>query len=324
MKLEAKHDALQKERDSLAKELSKFEESADRKQKEFENQIADLRAAMKGFEDEKIRIRREDEEKLRQQEEERDRIWNDHELNVIAKLTDLCKQPQYAFTSYSNTSLPEGFDGSLKPDFMISFLDQYIIFDAKKSKSESLQTYINNTVKSTVTKVKKNPLIASMIYLVVPTEAIGELKVHHQVHDGYTLFIVSPEALAPILASLKRIAAYEFAEQMDPQQRDNIVNFIADLDVHVSMRNSADLILTKQGADLLDKIAKIDPLLQEEVAQKKQEKLKNLPTIMNNVFKKLVASREEQFAETERLVAPRAPVQRKDLQMAEQVLQKLL
>lgn len=325
MKLEAKYESLTAEHDALKKKIAKHEAEDARREKEFEDKIAKLEAAKISLEQERQRVIREDEETQRMIEEERDRIWANHETNVIATLTELCKQPQYAFSCFTNTNLPEGFEGSLKPDFMIEFLDQYIIFDAKKSKSESLQTYIANTVKTTVAKVKKNPKIATTIYLVVPTEAIGELKTHYHPHDGYMLYVVSPESLAPILASLKRITAYDKIEGMDPQQREALVNFVADLDIHVSMRNSADIILSKLGAELLEKAGRIDPAMAQDIAFKKQEKVKNLPNIMNNVFKKLVASAEAQSEEIDKLVSPKAPVRKKDLEAAQDMLiQKLL
>jgi hypothetical protein len=318
--LEADVKVSRQERDSLQRQVNEYQTDEKRREKEFNQQLEKLEAAKKSLEDERTRVIREDEQERAQVEEERDRIWAEHEKNVIAGMTELCKLPQYFFSAYTNTSLPDGFDGSLKPDFMIEFLDQYVIFDAKKSKQESLQTYITNTVKTTVAKVKKNPKIATMIFLVVPTEAVSELKAHHYVHDGYTLYVISPEAIAPILASLKRITAYEFAEQMDPKQRENIVNFLADLDVHVSMRNSADVLFTKQGAELLGKAQKIDPALAQEIAQKKQEKIRMLPNIFNSVFKKLVASIEAQEQEVEALTSPSAPVRKKDLKAAEEML----
>ena len=58
-------------------------------------------------------------------------MWNEHEHVVVSQLTDLCAKPQLKFTTYDNTNLPDDFDGSIKPDFLIDFLGQYIIFDAK-------------------------------------------------------------------------------------------------------------------------------------------------------------------------------------------------
>ncbi len=318
-KLESQLDQVMKERDRLQKEVSKYEEASERYQKQADERLAKLEAAKISLDQERARVIREDEEQQRLMEEERDRIWAEHEKTVIATLTDLCKQPQFAFTCYTNTQLPEGFDGKLKPDFMIEFLDQYIIFDAKKSKSESLKTYIANTVKETVTKVKKNDKIASMIFLVVPTEAIAELKTHHFVHDGYTLYVVSPEALAPILASLKRITTYEFAEQMDPQQRENIVQLIAEFDFHINLRNAADLVLASAGAEVLSKAKKLDAGLLEDIAQKKTP-MNAKASIAASDLKRLVVDAAVQQEEIVRLVSPKAAVKRRELEEAQEVL----
>lgn len=317
-KLESQLDHVMKERDKLQKEVSKHEEAAERYQKQADDRLAKLEAAKISLDQERARVIHEDEEQRRLMEEERDRIWAEHEKSVIATLTELCKQPQFSFTCYSNTNLPEGFDGKLKPDFMIEFLDQYIIFDAKKSKSESLKTYIANTVKETVAKVKKNDKIASMIFLVVPTEAIAELKTHHHQHEGYTLYVVSPEALAPILASLKRITTYEFAEQLDPQQRENIVQFIAELDFHINLRNAADIVLAAQGAEVLEKGKRLDPLLLADVQQKKLP-MNAKATIAASELKRLVDS-AVQKDEIARLVAPKPAVKKRHLEQVQEVM----
>lgn len=318
-KLESKYEILAKERDALKKQIAEYEASEVAHEQEIERKLNQLQQAEQSFKDERARVIREDEETRRMEEEERDRIWAEHEKNVIATLTELCRQPQYAFSSYTNTALPDDFDGSLKPDFMIEFLDQYVIFDAKKSKNESLKKYIDNTIKNTVSKVKKNAKIAPMIYLVVPSEAVSELKVHHFVHDGYTLFVVSPEALPPILASLKRITAYEFAEQMDPQQRENIVQLIAELDFHINLRNAADILLTKMGTEILEKSERLDPMLAEEVALKKQP-MNAKASLAASEIKKIVAKLSIQNDEADHLIAPRASIRKKDLESAEKLL----
>src|SRR3989338_6741960 len=194
--------ALQHERDTLQRRLNEFEAKEERKEKEFTERLEKLEGAKEKLEEERHRVIREDEERRELELHERDRMWANHENHVIATLTDLCKQPQFRFTAYTNTNLPEGFDGSLKPDFLVEFLDQYIIFDAKISKAKSLQTYVNDQVKKTVEKVKNNDQIYKHIFLVVPTSAIAELKNHQYTVDGYTLYVISPEALPPILASL--------------------------------------------------------------------------------------------------------------------------
>ncbi|MBI5156040.1 hypothetical protein HZA45_02065, partial [Candidatus Peregrinibacteria bacterium] len=186
---------LAKERDALKKQIVEFEAEQHQREKEFSTQLSQLQKAQESLKEERARVIKEEEEERQSAEEERDRLWAEHEKNVVAQLSSLCKSPQMAFAHYTNTNLPDDFDGSLKPDFLLEFLDQYIIFDAKASKAESLQTYINNAVKTTAQKAKKNTKIASMIFLVVPTEAISELKNFSYPVDGYTIYVVSPESL---------------------------------------------------------------------------------------------------------------------------------
>ncbi|MBI3816158.1 hypothetical protein HY285_01270 [Candidatus Peregrinibacteria bacterium] len=319
-----KEDAkgLQRERDALKKRVAEFEAADTRREKESEARLGQLTKAEETLKEERQRVIRQDEETRKKREEERDRIWAEHEMSVIARLTELCKQPQYAFSSFSNTNLPDGFDGSLKPDFMIEFLDQYVIFDAKVSKAKSLQTYINDTVKSTVQKVKKNAKIYSQIFLVVPTEAAAELKSHYYPLDGYTLFVVSPESLPVILACYKRIAQYDRIEELDPQQRENIVNVIAELDFHVNVRNAADVILATMGTNMLQKVQKLQPDLAMEVAAKKQEM--KLPNLNTSELKKLAGSVAAQVEAIRDLATPKATVKQQHLELASAVITQTL
>jgi hypothetical protein len=325
IELRAKLENLEKERDALKEELSVFKAEDKRRLKEQDQKLQQLNRAEEAFKEERQRVIREDEERRILAETERDRIWNDHENDVIAQLSTFCKMPQLSFTHYTNNNLPDGFDGSLKPDFMIDFLGQYVIFDAKASKAESLQTYINNTVKKTVEKMKKNPQIASTIYLVVPTQAIHELKNHYYPLDGYSVYVICPQSIGPILAALKKITTYELAEQLDPQKRENIINLLSELDLHVNMRNSVDIALSQLGSGLIEKAQNLDPELAEEVSLKKQEKIKELPNLMNSTVKKMIASVKTQNEAIEQLIAPKAAIKVADLESAtEIVMQRLL
>ncbi len=319
--LEAHGESLSRENQELRTRVTRFEAERERREEEQAQKLAKLEAAENALKQERERVIREDEEQKKQLEEARDRLWADHEHTVISSLTDLCKKPEFAFTAYSNTNLPEGFDGSLKPDFMVEFLGQYVIFDAKVSKAKSLQTYITKQVTDTVQKAIENgnDSIYKTIFLVVPTSALGELKNHHYVVEGYSVFVVCPEALPAILASLKRITLYEFAEQMDPQQRENIVQLIAELDFHINLRNAAEIVLSKMGTDLLHKAQRVDPSLSAEVAVKKQP-MNAKAAIATAEIKKLVTRLEAQDEALNQMVSPRAPVAQQDLLEAKEVL----
>jgi hypothetical protein len=322
-KQEAKIEGLTMERDSLKKTVVKYETDTEQREREFNERMTRLEGVKLSLDQERQRVIREDEERIAHTLAERDRLWNDHENSVVATLTDLSKQPQFAFTSYSNTNLPEGFDGSLKPDFMIEFLDQYVIFDAKVSKSKSLQTYVNDQVKKTVEKVKNNDKIYKWIFLVVPATALSELKTHHYPVEGYQLFVISPEAIPAVLASLKNITRYEFAEQMDPQQRENIIQTIAELDFHINLRNATDIVLSKMGIDILQKTQRMDPAIAAEVAMKKAP-MNAKASVAAADIKKIVSDLTAQNLETQHLISPSAPVKKESLNHAENLLSETL
>lgn len=321
--LESEYKSTVKERDALQKVVTKFETMKEAQEKDYRDMVQKMENVEKALEKERQRVIRDDEERLKMAEEERDRLWANHENAVVATLSDLCKLPQFQFTSYTNNNLPEDFTGKLKPDFFIDFLGQYVIFDAKVSKAQSLQTYIDEAVKSTAEKVKKNGKIYPHVFLVVPTEAISELKKLMYAKDEFYFYIVSREALAPILASLKRISTYELAEQLDPQKRENIINVIAELSLHISYRNAHELLLTKMGAETLERTAILAPEIAQEVEQKQAEK--KLSQLTPTEIKRLTGSLTEQNITMTQLASPKASVKKSMIEAAESVIaQKLL
>lgn len=318
----AKLQSIEKERDTLQTTLTKIEAKREQQEKEHARGLEKIDAAERALKEERQRVLESEVKAKEMAEEERDRLWNDHEVTVISTLVDLCKQPHLQFKSYSNNNLPDDFDGSLKPDFLIDFLGQYVVFDAKVSKAQSLQTYIDDQVKKTAEKMKKSDKIYPHIFLVVPTEAVRELKKLSYSKDNYTFYVVSRESLSPILASLKRISTYELAETLDPQKRENIINMLADMATHISYRNAHELLLTKMGADTLERVARTDPELAEEVDQKRLEK--KLSALSPSEIKRIAGSLTEQNAEISSLASPKAAVKKNMIDAAQNVISQRL
>ena len=318
----AKMDSMERERDTLQKTVTKFETSREQQDKERQREISELKAAQEALLNERKLLIEEEQERQQTAEEERDRLWNDHENTVIATMLDLCKLPHLQFTAYTNNNLPEDFDGSLKPDFLVEFLDQYVIFDAKVSKAASLQTYIDDAVKKTADKLKKNSKIYPHVFLVVPTEAISELKKLIFAKDQYYFYVVSREALAPILASLKRISTYELAETLDPQKRENIINMLAEMATHISYRNAHEILLAKMGTAALERVEQMDPDIAADVAQKQVEK--KLSQLSPSELKRLASSLTEQNVAMQQLASPKVAVKKQMIDAAQSVIAQSL
>ncbi|MFA6080501.1 MAG: hypothetical protein WC753_03435 [Candidatus Gracilibacteria bacterium] len=312
--LQARHEALGREKEKIEKELTQFQAQEIQKEKAFTEKVERLDRANESLENEKKRIRKEDEEEAAQEKANRDRMWAEHEEKVKSHLGELCKLPQYNFQSYDNKHLPEGFGGKFKPDFMIEFLGQYVIFDAKVSKSENLQTYVSTNVKSTADKINNDAKIYPMVFFVVPTDAIAMLSKTHFQEQGYEFFIISPEAIPVLLAAFKRISAYELAEQMDPRDRENIVTLIAEFDHHINMRNALDIIASQTGISVLSKVHNLKKDLKEEIRMKKGKMRIQPPSPTE--MKTLMLDTDTQQDEINAITSPQAAIPEKFLDSA--------
>jgi len=314
-KLEADYKNISQARDELTQRLNQHDEAAARKEKEFQDKIAKLESAEKKLENEQVRVQAAEEARRDAAIANRDRMWKEHEDTVYARLRELCAKPELAFTSYANNDLPEGFDGKLKPDFMIEFLGQYIIFDAKMSKSANLETYIKDQFKKTAAKVKGNTQIYPTIFLVVPTSAIAEIKSLNAYQDGISFYVISPEALEPILAAFKKISNYEFAEQFDPQERENVVKVLSRFEWFIRNQNAANILLAEQAIEVIEDKRVLSQDMQSDIAAKRGE-IKQPFKLKDADMKKLTKSLEEQASKVSGLTAPKAPIEKSELSQA--------
>jgi hypothetical protein len=318
-KLQARLEAQEGTLKDQEKKLTRFEAKKEQDEKLLNAKMDELMHAKKSFEDEKLRVRREDEERLAQVEAERDRVWNDHENVVNALLTELCNKPQYRFVTFTNTKLPKSFDASLKPDFLIEFLGQYIIFDSKATKSNDLKTYIRDTVKKTAQKIKGRTEIYNTIFFVVPTISISSLRETTFHENGYTFHVITPEALGPILATLKRMSEYEFAEKFDPEEREDFVKKIATFEHHIQTRNAFDVLMAHAGSELIANEKSMNPELADEVALKKSMMKPMMPT--KSEVERLTSDNLLVQSEVQDLVAPKAKVEKHTIRKTMQAME---
>ena len=95
----------------------------------------------------------------------------------------------------------------------------------------------------------------------------------------YTVYIISIDALEPVILSLKKIEEYEFAEQLNPEDRDNICRVLGKF-AHLSKRRiQIDSYFAKQVFELAYRCETDLPsdISQKVIEFEKSEKL-NPPT----------------------------------------------
>ena len=304
--LREKNLNLQNENNEQKKRLTKHDSEDRRQMMEFENKVLHLENSRKALEDEKFRIRREDEDRIQRLEEERDRMWNEHEIDSIAKMKEVCQKWEFWFAFFENSSLPSSFDGSLKPDFLVEFLGQYIIFDAKMSKSVNLQNYINDQVKNTVKKIKASKSkdeIYNSVFFVIPTIELASLKKTHYYEGWYSFFIISVESFEPLLSSYKKISDYDLADSFDPQDRENIVDLIAAFDFHINRRNSVDIISSIEWLKVSSLKYNLNKEMLDQVEIKKKKM--RIEKFKDTEMKRFIHDPEEQILAIKKLVIPK-------------------
>lgn len=296
--------------------LARHEAEEIRKQKEFDEKLSKLASAEKALEDERQRIRREDEQEQADILEEQTRIWNDHEQRVIATLRETCQKSSIGFTLHDNTNLPPVFT-KLKPDAMIPFLGQYVVFDAKKSKS--IRTYIPDQVKSTAKKYKDIPEIYPTVFFVIPSEELKELKNLSYTEEGFVFHIISPESIEPILASLRKISEYDTIADFDPQDRETIVNLIANYDRHISLQNAANILFTRESIGLMNSKDGLHEEIRKEIANKKESMR---PKKLNEgELKKIAQNIDEQERQTTEFLEPKTTIGKNEKETVEHLME---
>ena len=134
--------------------------------------------------------------------------------------------------------------------------DEYIVFDAKSPATNDLNNF-PNYLKDQAEKAKKyakQEEVKTDIFFVVPTSTLEHLKNNFIYrHGDHNVYIVSVDALEPIILSLKKIEEYEFAQQLSPEDRESICRVLGRF-AHLSKRRiQVDSFFAKQFIDLAHK-----------------------------------------------------------------------
>lgn len=218
------------------------EEQRNTEHKQAINQLVKLREDL-------IKEQNEKEEKAKQAEYERLRklkeTWSRHEEDVKNRMKVICNRHGVEYLE----SVP--FRG--KPDNTLKINEEYIVFDAKSPGSDDLSNfpfYLRNQAEN-VSKYVKEENVRREVFLVVPTNTLDVVEQFEYKLSDYTVYVISTDALEPIILSLRKIEDYEFAEQLSPEERENICRIIGKF-VHLSKRRiQIDGFFAKQFFELV-------------------------------------------------------------------------
>lgn len=312
-----KYEAQIKERDAkvgeLQIEVNSLKLAREKDNENVSERIKELENARLNLEAERRRVVSEEELKRKEMDENRNRIWNQHEEKSISIMRDICRKKDISLQSFDNKNLPDTFDKSFKPDFLVKVLNQYVIFDPKSSASKSINTYLQTQVKSTAKKIKESSSyedIYNTVYLLVPSIDLEEIKETYYFEQGISFLIIPIEAFEPIVRVLRRLEDYDLADKYDPQERENIINFIALLNHYIREQNANNILSTIKGLHVLAESENIPNDVLGEINNKINSIRISQPSKVQ--LKKLLDNPELQFEEVKKLIHPQVPKISKD------------
>ena len=171
--------------------------------------------------------------------------WINHEENVQNRIKIICMRTGVEYVD----KVP--FKG--KPDNTLKINGEYIIFDAKSPASDDLSnfpSYVRAQAESAIKYVKEED-VRREVFLVVPSNTLEHLESFEFKLSDYTVYVISIDSLEPMILALKRIEDYEFAEQLSPEERENICRVIGKF-IHLSKRRiQIDGFFAKQFFELV-------------------------------------------------------------------------
>lgn len=195
--------------------------------------------------------------------------WNKHQEYARNSIKNICNRHTVEYVD----KVP--FKG--EPDNTLRICEEYVIFDAKSPATDDL-TNFPNYLKDQAEKAKKYAKqedVKPDIFFVVPTNTLEVLKQFVFNLGDYNVFVISVDSLEQIILSLKKIEEYEFAEQLSPEERDNICRVLGKFAHLTKRRIQIDSFFAKQFIELAYKTETSLPkeIFEKVVEFEKSEKL---------------------------------------------------
>lgn len=263
-KSEGQLESLKQENVRLIKENTLYEQGEENRRKDYEKNITEINTVKSLLEADRIKIQQDKENEINNKFEKLKQTWAKHEETVENTIKEICRK--HIIEYIDKEQVP--FKG--KPDNTIKISDEYIILDAKSPSSDDLKNFPNYIKVQTesVKKYIKEENVKKDIFLVIPSNTVEEIKQFTYNMGDYNVYIVTIDALEPIILSLRKIEEYAAVTELDPEERENICRIIGKF-VHITKRKiQIDYVFTKE---FLSIIKKSENDLPEEILKKVSE-----------------------------------------------------
>ena len=182
--------------------------------------------------------------------------WKNHEFDVQNYIKLICKNNVIDYIGQEDFPHPKN-----KPDSSIKIMNQFVIFDAKSPLGDDISKFFNylRDQASNLKKYAKHSDVKKELFLVIPSNTSHSVKEFRIDCGDYVVFIVSKDALEPIILSLKKIEEYEFADKLSPDERDDICRVIGTFAHSAKRRVQIDQWFNERILSDIEKAGKLLP-----------------------------------------------------------------
>lgn len=239
-----------RDRNTLKNENIAYQKAEEGRQKEVSKSIASALTLQESLEAEKSRL---NDERVQEKEDLLKKMklkWSDHEKDVQNHLQLICRNNVITYVSQEDFPHPRN-----KPDSSIEIMDQLIVFDAKSPANDDLSNfpkYIKNQTEN-LKKYAKHDNVKNDLFLVIPSNTLDVIDQFHYNIGDYNVYVISKDALEPVVLSLKKIEEYEFADKLSPEERDNVCRIIGKFAHTTKRRIQVDEFFAREFLDTLSK-----------------------------------------------------------------------
>ena len=243
--IKEKFSAATSELQKCKEELAKMKNSELTKTETYHKNVDRLNNAYAELKEEKQRVNDTRVEEKELEFENKKTTWQQHETNIEQEMKRLCAKHTITYLD----SVP--FRG--KPDNPIEICGEIIVFDAKSPSSDDLgnfPTYIKNQAEQ-ANKYAKQSNVKKEIYLVVPSNTVDVIDTFHYNMGGYDVYVITKDALEPVLLSLRKIEEYEFADKLSPEDRTALCRIIGKFAHTTKRRVQIDQYMANHMLELL-------------------------------------------------------------------------
>ena len=259
------------ERNDLKNKNTRLVKDEETRNEMLRKSVASSNTLQESLEKERQKIIDDRLKELAENLEQQKQTWREHEKDVENHIQLICQNHVIKYVSQEDFPHPRN-----KPDNAIEIMDQLIIFDAKSPANDDLNNfskYIKVQTES-LKKYAKHDDVKKDLFLVIPSNTLSVIKKFSYNIGDYNVFIITKDALEPIILSLKKVEEYEFAETLSPDQRDNVCRIIGKFAHTTKRRIQIDQFFAEEFLDTLQKAKQLpSEILESVIAFENAEKL---------------------------------------------------